>query len=232
MAVTFAFSADSQQLVGLIVNMFGSDKENSLCEMISNAFEKLDRIRYDPFTDAERKIETKPNCFANFVPDRTNSIITIEDLGIGKAESEFVSSLGAIAKSGSKAFREAMAAGVDISVIGQFGVGDALDRISYEPLTDAEKKIGARPIFVMNIAFDNMNSTITIQDFGLGKTRNELLSSSSTIAKSGTEAFTEATAAAATSPSLGGSASASTPAILSGQDRRDELRGTAARRRG
>ncbi|MGB8508761.1 MAG: molecular chaperone HtpG [Pyrinomonadaceae bacterium] len=123
---TMEFQAEIKQLLSLVVNSLYTHKEVFLRELIANASDALDKIRFLAVSDAS-VLEDSPELSIFIELDPANRLLTISDNGIGMTYDEVIENIGTIAKSGSAKFAEyiknSQSGEADLGLIGQFGVG-------------------------------------------------------------------------------------------------------------
>lgn len=148
-ATEHGFKAEVQQLLNLMIHAVYSDREVFLRELVSNAADALDKIRFLELTRKDLAVSSHDEPGIDVTVDKTERTITIEDDGIGMSQQEIVDNLGTIARSGTKAFLEQMQQGGSSApkLIGQFGLGFysafmvadevVVDSLSAEPGSEA-----------------------------------------------------------------------------------------------
>ena len=123
-AKSFTFKAETKQLLNILIHSLYKDREVFLREMLSNASDALNRIRFEMLTD-RNVLDPDAELRIRITPDKEAATLTIQDTGIGMTRDEIIENLGTIAQSGARNFIEASKdKNVDLTqVIGQFGVG-------------------------------------------------------------------------------------------------------------
>lgn len=139
------FQAETKELLNLMINSIYTNKEIFLRELVSNASDAIDKLKFNSLTDSEILSEDKDFKITLSV-DKDKKELTITDNGIGMTYDEVAENIGTIAKSGSKAFKEKLenASKDEIDIIGQFGVGfysgfmvaDTITLVTKSPYSD------------------------------------------------------------------------------------------------
>ena len=123
-AENFSFKAETRQLLNILIHSLYKDREVFLRELLSNASDALNRIRFEMLTD-HQVLDPGAELQIRITADKEQRLITIQDTGIGMTHDEIIENLGTIAQSGARKFMQAAQdKQADFSqVIGQFGVG-------------------------------------------------------------------------------------------------------------
>ncbi|MGL4970071.1 MAG: molecular chaperone HtpG, partial [Cetobacterium sp.] len=122
---TKVFQAETKELLNLMVHSIYTHKEIFLRELISNASDAIDKLKFKALTDTDI-LDSSKELNISILPDADSRTLTIKDTGIGMTFDEVVENIGTIAKSGSKAFLNSLEEAKkndDLNIIGQFGVG-------------------------------------------------------------------------------------------------------------
>jgi len=140
---THSFQAEVAQLLHLVTHSLYSNPEIFLRELVSNASDACDKLRFEALNDASL-YEDQPNLEVRVSFDAAAKTLTIADTGIGMSEQEAIDNLGTIAKSGTKAFMDKLSGDQksDSQLIGQFGVGFYSGYIVADKITVETRRAG------------------------------------------------------------------------------------------
>jgi molecular chaperone HtpG len=140
---THSFQAEVKQLLHLVTHSLYSNKEIFLRELISNASDACDKLRFEAL-DNSALYEDAPTLEVRILVDRANKTLTIRDNGIGMSTQEAIDHLGTIAKSGTKDFMGRLSGDQqkDAQLIGQFGVGFYSGYIVADRITVESRRAG------------------------------------------------------------------------------------------
>ncbi len=119
-----AFQAEVGRVLSLVIHSLYSNKDIFLRELVSNASDALDKLRFRAITEPEL-LEGEPSLVVRLRPEPDRGVLVVEDTGVGMTEAELALNLGTVARSGSQSFLQKLeeAQKKDVSLIGQFGVG-------------------------------------------------------------------------------------------------------------
>jgi molecular chaperone HtpG len=184
---TLGFQAEVKQLMKLMIHSLYSNKEIFLRELVSNASDASDKLRFEALTD-KALLESEPDLKIRITFDKAARTITVADNGIGMSRHEVIDNIGTIAKSGTREFFDKLTGdeAKDANLIGQFGVGFYSSFIVADKVTVETRRAGLTPehgvrwesdgtgeYTIENIERPNRGTTVTLH---LREGEDELLS--------------------------------------------------------
>jgi molecular chaperone HtpG len=140
------FQSETKQVLRLVIHSLYSHKEIFLRELISNAADACEKLRFEALANPE--LLGADTLTVTLIPDTAAGTLTVKDNGIGMSRDEVIDNLGTIARSGTKKFLEGLSgdSAKDAQLIGQFGVGFYSAFIVADKVTVLSKRIGAAAV--------------------------------------------------------------------------------------